>query len=303
MQQKILCVDDSRTMHRLIAAFLQAPDLLIRFAETASDAMAQALSDTPDLILLDIGLPDDASGYELFRAFRQRDALQNTPIIFVSGHNQPEQRARGLNMGAFDYIGKPFHPGEFLARVRAALRTKFLVDLLKHRAQIDSLTGLRNRGYLDQRVAHECALLRRRPGLFSCIMVDIDHFKHINDSYGHVVGDDVIRAAARVIEQNIREEDLVCRYGGEEFVVFTPGVSLEGATTLAERLRAMVADLSIPRPGGTVRVTASFGVADYANAAERLVEAADSALYESKHQGRNRVTPFNPLACRINFAA
>lgn len=303
MQQKILCVDDSRTMHRLIAAFLSAPDLLIRFSESAPDALAQALAETPDLILLDIGLPDDASGYELFRQFRRREALQDTPIIFVSGHNQPEQRARGLNMGAFDYIGKPFHPGEFLARVRAALRTKFLVDLLKHRAQIDSLTGLRNRGYMDERVANECALLRRRPGALSCIMVDIDHFKTVNDTYGHVIGDDVIRAVSRVIEQSVRDEDLVCRYGGEEFVILTPGVGIGGATILAERLRTGIMALQVPRQGGTVNVTASFGVADFAVAAERIIEAADSALYESKHHGRNKVTVYNPQSCKLVPAA
>jgi diguanylate cyclase (GGDEF)-like protein len=193
-------------------------------------------------------------------------------------------------MGAIDYVTKPFDPAELRARVRASLRTKYLMDLLSRKAMIDGLTGLFNRAYFDARLIAEMSLARRTHAPLSCIMVDVDRFKQINDLHGHPFGDEVLRGIGQILADHCRTEDTVCRYGGEEFVVLCPNSASAAAANMAERLRDAIEQNTWTKNGLNVQVTCSFGVADLKGSPPPfVVEMADQALYSAKQNGRNRV--------------
>ena len=294
MLQRVLIIDDSPQIHRLVEAWLKSDVIELATAPTATAGHSMAVTWQPDLILLDVDLPDQ-NGFELCRQLKSDEACCKIPIVFLTGASSPEDRVAGLNLGAVDYVVKPFHPAEFQARVRAALRTKYLLDLLQQRAQIDGLTGLRNRSFLDERLATERAMLRRHARPLSCIMIDVDHFKAVNDLYGHATGDEALRAVAEVLIQATRLEDVVARYGGEEFTILTPGTDGDGAVILAERIRAGIEKLTVNRGATVLRVTCSLGVAGYDPAnPTALIPNADTALYAAKANGRNRVELFAP---------
>lgn len=191
---------------------------------------------------------------------------------------------------------KPFDAIELKARVRSALRTKRYHDLLTTKAQIDALTGLWNRGYLDDRLAVELSVMAPQGSPVSLIMCDIDHFKSINDTQGHPFGDLVIQRIAEVLGRVSRDSDIACRYGGEEFALILRNTPANGASAIAERLRKEIAAMPLTQGRDRVRVTASFGVAgsdqfdDPSQAsAKTLLATADEALYGAKSAGRNRV--------------
>lgn len=293
MLQRVLLIDDSPQMHRLVEAWLRSDPIELLHASDGRTGTEMALESPVDMVLLDVDMPD-VCGFELCRQFKSDVRLSSVPIVFLTGASSPEDRVAGLNLGAVDYIVKPFHPAEFQARVRATLRTKQLVDLLRERAQIDGLTALRNRAFLDDRLSSELASLARRPGAMSCIMIDVDRFKEINDRHGHLVGDEVLRAVAGILVGGTRVEDVVTRYGGEEFVILTPGVGVDGATVLAERLRVAIETAEIKRLSGTIRVTCSFGISTHdSGAPSALLQRADAAMYHAKRTGRNRVCAFD----------
>jgi diguanylate cyclase (GGDEF)-like protein len=215
----------------------------------------------------------------------------NTPIIFISGADSTEEKIRGLDLGATDYVTKPFDSAELRARLRAALRTAYLMDLLARKAMIDGLTGLWNRLYLDARLEAEISLSRRTARPIACMMLDVDRFKTVNDRFGHPCGDDVLRMVATTLTNNCRAEDIVCRYGGEEFAVLLPNTAANSAIELAERFRQAIEDDTLQFKNQPVKVTASFGVAELRKDDSRnIIEAADAALYVAKHSGRNRVS-------------
>jgi len=209
--------------------------------------------------------------------------------VFLTGATSSEEKIKGLDLGAIDYITKPFDPAELRARVRASLRTKFLLDLLAKKAQIDGLTGLWNRGHFDQRLSSEIALARRTGHPLACVMVDVDHFKQINDNHGHPTGDEVIRRVGQILCDCVRIEDVVCRYGGEEFAILMPNTTAERAAAVAQRMRRAIADGPMTIKQHTLNVTASFGVAAVASQHDSPVAHADQALYNAKRNGRNRV--------------
>ena len=190
-----------------------------------------------------------------------------------------------------DYVTKPFDAFELCARVRAALRTKHLQDLLIEHAHIDPLTGLPNRRALLERLQREWARIQRHGGQLSFIMADIDHFKQINDTYGHHIGDQVLHEVARAIARQCRELDMPARYGGEEFAVVVPHETTAGAANLAERCRQEVAKVRVSVQNTTITATASFGVATASGASspEAMVKLADEAMYRAKNEGRNAV--------------
>ena len=207
------------------------------------------------------------------------------------GSGTPADKVRGLDLGAVDYITKPFDDFELKARVRAAIRTKQLQDLLIEHAHIDPLTGLPNRRALMDRLQMEWARMQRYGGELSFIMADIDYFKRVNDTYGHSIGDKVLQEVAKTIARQCRESDLPARYGGEEFAVVVPNEAVSGAVQLADRCRQEIEKVNLPAKGDPIRPTVSFGVADAAGvpSAELLVDRADQALYPAKTAGRNRV--------------
>jgi diguanylate cyclase (GGDEF)-like protein len=220
------------------------------------------------------------------------------PVLFLTSSSTAEDKVKGLDLGAVDYITKPFDAFELRARVRAALRTKHLQDLLVLHANIDPLTGLPNRRALLDRLHREWTRIQRHGGQLAFVMADIDHFKRINDTYGHHLGDQMLQEVARVIANQCRETDLPTRYGGEEFAIIVPEVNAANAFHLAERCRQTIADIRLTAKQDSVTTTASFGVADLTDAEspEVLIKHADEALYVAKNAGRNVVRLYDATA-------
>ena len=263
-------------------------------AEGGVAGLEAAHREKPDLILLDLDMPD-MSGFDVCRELKADPELCMIPVLFLSGSSTAEDKVTGLDLGAVDYVTKPFDAFELRARVRAALRTKHLQDLLIEHAHIDPLTGLPNRRALMERLQREWARIERHGGHLSFIMADVDHFKRVNDAYGHHVGDKMLQEIARVISEQCRDVDLPARFGGDEFAVIVPDESGIDAVQLAERCRREVAKIQVLMRNETVTATMSFGVADAAGllSAESLMESADKVLYQAKNAGRNAVRLFD----------
>lgn len=286
--QKVLMIDDAPMMHRIVKARLGGEEIEFHSATGGDEGLAMAARLEPDVILLDIEMPAP-DGIEVCRRLKEDPRLSYVPVIFLTAATSTEEKVKGLSMGAMDYVTKPFDAAELQARVRACLRTKFLMDLLSTKAMIDGLTGLRNRTYFDERLAAQEAQFKRHGRPFACVLADVDHFKSVNDAHGHLTGDRVLRGVAQIIQEGSPPDDVVCRFGGEELAILTPGVAADGALALAERLCAAVAARPFNRDG-QLRVTCSFGVAQsLPDSPLPIVERADRALYAAKRSGRNRV--------------
>lgn len=265
---------------------------------TANDIMTalRALSIfQPSLILAQLRLPT-YSGLELIRYIKQQRITESTPIILYSEITTAQERTEAFELGAADLLIKPFTPAELSARVRAALKAGQLVSLLQQQAQRDSLTGLANRALLDDQLLREWNAYRRRMVSLSVLMLDLDRFKPINDSFGHLVGDEVLRQTARLLASCARTSDLVARYGGEEFMVVAPDCPLSAAVALAKRVRAALHELTISVGDTDISVTASIGIATAgnANSPQELVHQADAALYQAKRMGRDAICVYDP---------
>ena len=295
MTQHILAIDDSPDIHQLLRVRLKNQDVTLASALNAVDAFRKACEEPPDLILLDVCMPD-MNGFEICKQLKSRVETSNIPVIFLTGASEVAQKVMGFEAGAVDYIEKPFEPEELNARVRAALRTKRYFDMLSQRAMIDGLTGLWNRAHFDQRLVEEVATSLRYDRPLSLVMLDVDRFKSVNDTYGHPFGDEVLQSVGDVLLKNTRTSDSACRYGGEEFITILRETDTEGATVFAERVRTQLEELQLKCKGQRVPVTASFGVSSNnlcmnpCNLNRNwLVEAADRALYAAKPGGRNQV--------------
>jgi diguanylate cyclase (GGDEF)-like protein len=300
MPQRILLIDDAKPIHALVRARLAGEAVEITSAYSGIEGLSLAAQLLPDLILLDVEMaqPD---GFEVCRRLKADPHTVGIPIVFLTGASSSTEKILGLELGAVDYVTKPFDPAELRARVRASLRTKFLLDLLAKKAQIDGLTGLWNRAHFQARLSQEVSLARRVGRPLACVLLDIDHFKSINDRFGHPFGDEVLRALGSMLVEQCRREEVVCRYGGEEFVVLTPNTDSAGAASLAGRLCQAVRGLGLSHKGSLVNVTCSIGIAEIDLTAvmatanvdtlveEALVAAADAALYAAKSAGRDRV--------------
>ena len=295
MAQKILSIDDSEDVHLLLKARLKAEGYIFVTCVDPTQALDLIKEETPDLILLDVNMPE-ISGFELCSQLKANPENQHIPVIFLSATTDSVNKIQGLDLGAVDYVTKPFDPAELRARVRAALRTKRFHDLLAQRAQIDGLTGLWNRSHFDQRLTELVASAKRYGRPFSLVMVDVDHFKQFNDNYGHPFGDRVLQALGDLLLASARVSDVPCRYGGEEFGILLPETSANAAAGFCERIRVMIQEFSFKHSGKEIGFSASFGVAGTTAEGSlgsmtqtELLEAADSALYEAKENGRNQV--------------
>ena len=290
---RVLVIDDSESTHKLVIARLRPEGLEVIGELDGERGIERSVADQPDLILLDIGLPN-VDGFEVCRRLKEHPATRNIPIIFLTGTTDTESKVRGLDLGAVDYVTKPFDQVELRARVRAALRTKRLQDILEQQSFLDGLTGLWNRSYLDRRLESELNVARRYGRPLSLVLVDVDHFKRVNDSFGHLFGDIVLQGIAEGLRAYARRSDIVARYGGEEFAILLTDTNLRSAMYVSERLRSSAESRHFEARSEVVSVTASFGVACSEELGadltpEELIRAADVGLYASKDAGRNCV--------------
>ncbi|MHC4106638.1 MAG: diguanylate cyclase [Planctomycetota bacterium] len=289
-EPQLLAIDDSPEIHELLKAHLKHERLEIHSATSGQEGLDTAQALLPDVILMDLDLPD-LDGFSILRELKADPRTHEIPVIFVSDTPQTANKVRGFEMGAIDFVTKPFDIAELKARLRSALRLRSLINMLAQRAQLDGLTGLWNRSYFDQRLDHEVADASRYGNPLSLIMCDLDHFKSINDNHGHPFGDLVLEEFARLLSHN-RKGDIPCRYGGEEFAIILPHTGIAAATRVADRLRESLKSLRWVGHEDLV-VTGSFGVADLECVVQptsaAMIDTADHALYGAKQVGRDRV--------------
>lgn len=288
----ILIVDDDIDFQDIIGMALQEKGYIINHAYNAQEAEYILSKNKVDLILLDLMLPD-LDGFAACRTLKTIHPERFIPIIMISAKADIQSKIRGLEEGAVDFLTKPFSINELLARVKTMLRLKNLQDQLKAMAITDELTGLYNRRFFQEWLDLEFKRTHRYKTDLSCLMIDIDYFKSVNDTYGHMMGDFVLAEVAGIIKQNTRGTDVAARFGGEEFVLLLPRTDRVLAMGLAERIRASIEAVRLNNDDITLTVTVSVGVScSIQNTLEdksQLIELADKALYEAKRRGRNRV--------------
>jgi len=310
VKARLLFVEDSTTQGSQIKQDLEQIGYDVRWVKSGIEALKWARQDPPDLVVLDVVM-DDLDGFAVCRWLKLHNATRDIPVIMLTVRGEIEDRVHGLQIGADDYLPKPFSTRELEARIFAALRNKTtqtelaernrqLESMLHHVESLaitDPLTGIFNRRRFTDVLRREVAVARRYKNALSLLMLDLDHFKTINDRFGHDAGDDVLRAIATTLTSGLREVDLAARYGGEEFAVIMPQTAKPNAAIVASRIANHIAEMELQFQGQVVRLTSSIGVADIADLkvveADSLVKAADIALYEAKRTGRNRIVLFD----------
>ncbi|MBE0469838.1 MAG: response regulator [Methyloprofundus sp.] len=295
---RVLIVDDQAPNLKVLANGLKS-DYLIQVADSGSKALALAEKlPQPDLVLLDIMMPD-MDGYDVLRILKNNPKTQNIPVIFVSALDDASDEQKGLELGAADYIVKPFKMPVVKARVRSQILLKHKTDLLEQASHLDGLTNIANRRQFDKVLHAETLRLSRNNQPLGLIMVDIDYFKPFNDHRGHGKGDECLIEVAQALQSVFhRPADLLARYGGEEFVAILPETDKEGVRIMAEKMRQAVWDLAYEHGYSKVtdRVTISLGAVsqtvDHLEGSKALLKRADQALYQAKEQGRNQVVVY-----------
>jgi diguanylate cyclase (GGDEF)-like protein len=292
----VLLAEDSLVIRAIVRQQLEAQGHRVIEAADGAEALALCRASKPDVVLLDVEMPI-LDGYGVLEAIKADPQLALIPIVFLTAREDTESVVRALELGAHDYLRKPFQPAELRARISAALRVKSLQDELQRRneeldrlSRIDALTGLANRRQIVHESGRLFAAARRRNEPVGACMLDVDDFKSINDTWGHPAGDAVLVAVALRIQAAIRAEDLVGRLGGDEFLVLLVAGSPETVLLVGERAREALAATPIALPDGTeVSVTISVGCASARGGSpEELIARSDRALYQAKQAGRNR---------------
>ena len=291
----VLIVDDHPDNVEVLQARLNALGYRTACAQDGETALKMVAQSPPDLILLDVMMPH-MDGNEVARRIKADKSLPFIPIIMQTALDSTQSKVVGLDSGADDYVTKPINYAELQARMGAALRVKALQDRISEMAITDGLTGLYNRRHLDERLDEMFEHSARLHEPLSVAMFDIDHFKKVNDTYGHQVGDLVLTQFAQLLKHVARDIDRIGRYGGEEFMVLLPGTVLDAGVTFAKRARQEVETHQFEYNGGVLVCSISAGVAAYPHprihTRQQLVKAADNALYVAKTTGRNRVVRF-----------
>ncbi len=288
---KLLLIDDSVDVHRLLTARLKHEPVEVVGASSGAEAFEMLKTVSPGAILLDLDMPV-MDGFEVLRSLKEDSNLSNIPVVVLSGLAGSEDKVAAIELGAIDYVTKPFDMPELRARLRSALRLSRLLALLAERAEVDGLTGLANRAHFNKLWPSRVAEADRYAQPLSIAVLDLDHFKRVNDTYGHPAGDEVLQAFARLVAKEARKTDVACRLGGEEFVVVMGNTGPDEAKLLAERIRTSIAGMTFARhPDHTV--TVSVGIAGRAVGGppvspNQWFEIADKNLYAAKTGGRNR---------------
>jgi diguanylate cyclase (GGDEF)-like protein len=297
---RIVLIDDDPAIVRLLQKILTDHGMKIFPCATAAEGLQALMEREWEICLLDRGLPD-SDGIEICRRVKAESRFDARRVIMLSGYDSLDARVEALNLGADDYITKPFHPAEVLARVKASWRVvemqQQLVEMARQLEELsgrDDLTGVFNRRHFRKTVARAFDHSRRYQRPLSVAIIDVDHFKTVNDRFGHQAGDSVLAEVAKRFVRSVRASDYLARYGGEEFIVILPETQLGDAVTFGEKLRAAIASTPVRIPDGeALPVTVSVGTASLShtqfNSAAEMIRAADQALYRAKRNGRNRV--------------
>ncbi|HEY3495542.1 MAG TPA: diguanylate cyclase [Polyangiaceae bacterium] len=296
---KVLMVEDSRVSLEVYAQRLTRRGYQVATAISADEARVELDSAIPDLILLDVFMPK-VSGFEFLRELRQSPKTATVPIILISALSDTQHIVEGLELGANDYVTKPIVMPILTARMEALLRASELVrrlevqtELLSKLAAFDDLTGVYNRRSMFHHLEAELSRCRRYGRSIGILMADIDHFKRVNDEYGHLVGDQALRWVATTLQNELRSMDFLCRYGGEEFCAILPETGDAGAARAGERLRTAIERSAFNHDVGKLSLTISVGASSWSASEGReipdLLARADQALLEAKRAGRNQV--------------
>ena len=298
-------MDDIEENLQVIGSILKDNNLNISFARSGTQAISGIEKKLPDLVLLDISMPD-IDGYEVCRRLKALPETQDIPIIFLTARTLTEEIVKGFRTGAVDYVTKPFNREELLARVSTHLQLKEARDIISRQNEeltmkndelyrisiTDKLTQVHNRMYIMEALGKEFSRCKRHKDNLSCVLLDIDHFKKINDTYGHQTGDMVLIETALLTSSQIRKEDHFGRYGGEEFLLVLPAAGADEARLLSEKIRKKIENHIVKYNRNKLKVTISAGISDNRDAAVEsdgeLLRRADIALYKAKNMGRNR---------------
>ncbi len=305
MRTNLLIVDDSASSRKGIIVSLRNDSFRgsILEAENGSQALDLICNRRVDLIITDVVMPK-MDGFKLLRALRDDERYAGIPIILLTVRSQIPDRVKGLELGAWDFLVKPIHPVELMARIKAMLRIKLLQDKMRIRLRqlerlsvVDSLTGLYNKRYLVRFLKREINRCKRFGFTLSCLMIDVDRFKSINDVYGHPKADRILKELSSIIAESIRGYDFAARFGGDEFTLVLPQlVNANNALNLAERLRKNIERHSFGKVASrkSIHITVSIGIGTFTPerplSHEALMDRADKALYKSKKMGRNRIS-------------
>jgi diguanylate cyclase (GGDEF)-like protein len=297
----VLVADDSLVVRAVVRSDLETAGYAVIEAEDGLTAIDRCRECRPEAVLLDIEMPG-LDGHGVLAELKADAELRDIPVVFLTSRTGTDDIVAGLRGGAHDYLKKPFESAELLARVGSAIRVKQLQDELWQRnaeldriSRTDGLTGLYNRWHLQDELERQRSTARRHEYQLGVILFDIDHFKRINDTYGHPSGDLVLCEFASRLGQELRAGDIAGRWGGEEFLVILPRTDLDGAVDVAERIRTATAAMPVTAAGEQIIVTVSGGCAlGLPDAPEDIIRAADACLYRAKADGRNRIVSASP---------
>jgi two-component system, cell cycle response regulator len=298
--QDVLVVDDDRVIRTILSDLLEPAGFQVRYAANGAEALEMVRHHSPYLVITD-WLMSPMDGIEFCRLLRQEKLPHYIYVVLLTAKSQANDIVIGLNAGADEFLTKPLRQGELFARLQTGLRILKLEHRLNELARRDPLTGVLNRRTFYEVLEREWDRAIRYYHSLSCVMVDVDFFKKINDTYGHLVGDHVLKFLAQSLEGQSRCPDYICRWGGEEFCVLLPETNEEGAYTWAERCCAAIAAAEFCADQHSLTMTASFGVAQQQEgmeSPEELLGRADQALYAAKRAGRHRVVSFGSIAQR-----
>lgn len=298
----VLIIDDSESVRNHVQRTLSERGVFQKFlmAEDALEGFKLLLNSHVDLILCDVVM-EGIDGFKFLQLKQSKPDFVEVPVIMLTGQENVRQKVKALEAGASDYLTKPFNDEELVARVRVHLKLKMLQDELREKnarleqlSNTDGLTGIMNRRHFMEIFELEYLRAERYRTALSYVMIDLDHFKQINDVHGHQVGDNALIIVSKILREGLRKHDVVARYGGEEFALLLPETDLAGARVVAERYRSLIEKAEVPVENGTtLGITASLGLAAYPHDAvsrmDDLIRIADDALYEAKRRGRNRV--------------
>ncbi|NQV85237.1 MAG: diguanylate cyclase [Rhodospirillales bacterium] len=289
-EQTILVVDDEPVIRKLLAALL-ANLGTVELAASGEEALRKALALKPDLIVLDVQMPG-LDGYEVGKRLKATVETSFIPIVFLTANITNEEEERGLEIGATDFIRKPISANIVRTRVGNILKFQAATQKLELLASTDPLTGAYNRRHFMETGYNELLRSKRYKHTFTVLMLDIDHFKAVNDTHGHNIGDEALIQTVAVIQQTLRAEDIMARLGGEEFAVLLPETEKAKGALLAERIRVAISEIVVETPTTPLTFTMSIGISESTDADTDIDDAlkrADDALYQAKERGRNQV--------------